>query len=162
MSRAAGTSEHAVSKACRAFLENVLQICHSVVRVERIDREWRNHLSPFSSTWLAAMVSQRKAQSLDDIAFESTLAHTNWKDLVSDDLKAIVEKDQHLVAAAVAADSVVTSLDDQARRAFVVVARQDKSIAGVIWINPVLDVALEDWLRGCREPPADWSLGSVS
>lgn len=156
---AAGTTEHPVSKACRDFLVSVLKVCHSVVKVDRIEVEWRRHLSTFSSAWLVAMVNQRKVVSLDDIGFESRLAHTPWKNLVPQELAHIVEKDQHLVAAAVATDKVVSSLDDQARRAFVIVAGKDRSIAGVLWINPVSDAALEDWLRGRRTAVAGWSLG---
>jgi hypothetical protein len=68
--------------------------------------------------------------------------------------KEAMLKDVHLIEAALAADKIVASLDDEARRLFNVA-----ELSTVVWVNPVAHH--EDcltWLADGAEPVERWLL----
>lgn len=67
-----------------------------------------------------------------------------------------VVKDLHLIEAALAADRIVISLDDNARAFFRVDAAKE-----VVWVNPVDQGGHAIcWLRQGANPVDEWKLGT--
>jgi hypothetical protein len=66
-----------------------------------------------------------------------------------------VQKDLHLVEAALASDKIVVSLDDRAAAQLCVEATQD-----VVWVNAVAEGGHAIyWLRNGANPVEEWKLG---
>jgi len=148
------TADHPTSTACRDFLLSVLAICHRAVLTSEIAQEWRRHASPFSSEWLAAMVSRRKAVHV------STESGAGIEEAISSSGESpsgqtAMRKDRHLIDAALATDRRIVSLDETARRQFGQLATAAANLRKIVWVNP--DCAQEGplvWLRsGARLEP---------
>ena len=99
----------------RAVLVAVLTICHRAVTSPQLEREYATHASAFGTRWLSAM--QRKGKVGGVLAAETKRAR-RWKQsaaLTSPKQKAALEKDLHLVLAAMEADGVVVSCETHVR-----------------------------------------------
>jgi len=144
--RAAGQSDHPTSHRCRAFLDEVLRICHKAVVSGSAATEWRRHSSRFSLAWQAAMASRGKLMYEDPPPVADLRTAVDALTAAADQVAAT--KDLHLVEAALAADYVVASLDDRARRVFALVSKDVAALRAVAWANPSLDDrAVLLWLR---------------
>ena len=62
IARAAGRTDHPISKACRDFLEDVLKICHHVVLTKETSEEWKRHQSKFTLLWRSSMFARKKVE----------------------------------------------------------------------------------------------------
>ena len=110
-------SMHPTSRSCREFLLAVLEICHHVVMTYPIKEEWDKHQSGFARRWRLSMVARKKLEvvqieenySLEE-QFSQLAAHPR--------VLAIMDKDRHLIEAALASDKRVASLDDEVRTYF--------------------------------------------
>jgi hypothetical protein len=157
VARSAGTTEHPTSQLCRQFLNAMLTICHKVVMTDDIGREWRNHGSGYSISWLAAMQRRRKLLRVAPSEEHSRLINAQ---LAAADLpdvrRAEIEKDLLLVLAALASDRIVASLDDRMRKLLGDLAPVSTVVGNLVWVNPATDEeAAVDWLeRGARSEPA--------
>jgi hypothetical protein len=152
--RASGESVHPVSRACREFLEHVRDICHRAVVTEAILNEWRRHQSKFASRWRLSMYASRKIVKIQIAPDRSMRRRLQRQGLTLAEKDAML-KDVHLIEAALAADKIVASLDDEARRLFNVA-----ELNTVVWVNPVAHH--EDcltWLADGAEPAERWLLG---
>ncbi len=132
--RAAGTTEHPVSSACRRALQGILEICHRVVVSEPIAEEWDRHASKFARKWQVAMKSRGKLRKGGE-----TLAPILLHGLAAED-RAIIEKDRHLLDAAFAHDRVIVTTDDKVQRALARTGNE-KMLQVVRWLNPCQDGA---------------------
>lgn len=56
-------------------------------------------------------------------------------------------KDAHLIEAALSTDSLIVSLDDEARMGFAQASKSIPRIQGIVWVNPERDRNVRDWLR---------------
>ena len=67
VARAAGDSPDGsgVAKACRDFLQAVLEICHHAVWTPEIAAEWKRHASRFSRKWRVQMAGRRKLDEVE-------------------------------------------------------------------------------------------------
>lgn len=149
VARAAGGegAEDPSSKACREFLNSVLEICHHLVFTKEVGSEWKRHRSKFARIWLRRMFARRKVEQVnvepdDDLLTAIEVAETGAL------LRRAMEKDRHLLEAAYATDGVVSSLDEEARTAFGELSVTLRRLRAVVWINPTR--AEEDPL-GCLE-----------
>jgi hypothetical protein len=117
VARSAGTAENPTSQYCRQFLAAMLAICHKVVMTDDIEKEWRNHGSRYSISWLTAMQSRRKLVRVPPSEEHNRVINAQ---LAAADLpeaqRAAIEKDLLLVVAALASDRIVASLDDRMRK----------------------------------------------
>ena len=133
--QSAGESEHPVSSACREFLKSVMRICHRIVVTRELSDEWRRHLSRFSRPWLLEMYKRDKRVSCEPRRDEGL--RTRILDAVEGETdKAAVEKDMHLIEAAMANENRVVSLDSTVRDILRVAAGSIRELRPLVWVNP--------------------------
>jgi hypothetical protein len=149
VARAAGSTENPASKRSREFLEAMRTVCHRVVMTPDIRREWRNHKSAFSISWLAAMSRRRKVvEVVVDAQREKLLVRTVLASGLGKKQKREAEKDCLLISAALAADRIVASSDVEARKLFATVAATLSDVAAVMWVDPIFEPGLPvAWLE---------------
>ncbi len=135
IARSAGKTEHPVSRSCREFLEQVLNICHHVVMTPAIRKEWKKHRSRFAATWLASMTARRKVCVVSPEADVSVVEKLKRAQVTEKD-EAVILKDVLLVEAALATDSTVASLDEEVRSLLKGFSDQWGRIRTVAWVNP--------------------------
>ena len=130
--QSAGETDHPVSSACRKALLAVLEICHRVATTERMRSEWEEHMSRFSRKWLRSMAAHRKSpQNLNppQIRLDTT-------GLSNGDCAAI-EKDLHVIAAALSADRIVITRDEAIRVTLGKTHQGANLVKSIYWINPI-------------------------
>src|ERR1700730_3874163 len=104
---AAGQTIKPASRRCRECLLVVLKISHRLVMTPPLASEWDAHQSLFAARWRAEMRSRGKIVSLTSVLHESLRSQVP--------ATGAVQKDLHLVEAALGVDRIVLSLDDNAR-----------------------------------------------
>ena len=135
IARSAGKTDHPVSKSCREFLEQVRQICHHVVMTPDIRKEWKEHRSGFTATWLASMTAKKKVCTVSPAKDVSVDEKLKQAPLTKKEAAAI-DKDLRLVEAALATDSTVASLDEEVRALLRGFSQHWGRIKSVAWVNP--------------------------
>jgi hypothetical protein len=109
--------------------------------------EWDAHQSLFAARWRAEMRSRGKIVSLTIVLNESLRSQVP--------ATGAVQKDLHLIEAALVTDRIVISLDDNARASFRVDAAKE-----VIWVNPVAEGGhVIYWLNKGASNVEEWKLG---
>jgi len=148
------TATHPKPRRLREFLAEITrQPAYALVWTEAIAAEWRRHESPFALRWRVQMASSQRIVDVDgerddDLreAIEAAIATTPKG-------ARIMEKDAHLVEAALATERTVTSCDDEARGWFARTAGGVRKLAKIVWVNPELPAeAPIEWLRGGAKP----------
>jgi len=157
VARSAGTTENPTSQQCRQFLEAMLRVCHKVVMTDDIEKEWRNHSSGYSISWLATMQRRRKLVRVapSDERSRAILAQLAAVGL-PDAWRTAIEKDLPLVAAALETDRIVASRDDRMRELLGKLGSVADAVGSLVWVNPAAsgETAVE-WLEGgARTEPA--------
>ena len=159
VAKSAGESEHLTSRACRKFLEAVLNVGHRVVMTDAIREEWHRHMSPYSRKWQTRMWGRRRVDFIEGERDEQLRQRIDGA--VTRDQKAIVAKDIHLIEAAIATDRLITSRDKRARRAFGDAADAMSELRRVVWVDPTCDGEKPiDWLQNGAQAEARRRLGS--
>jgi len=151
VARAAGSeSEHPISKYCRDFLNGVLKICHRLVMTKEILDEWKEHRSLFAMRWHSAMVAKKKVVDfIKSNVKDEDLRKEIFSAAASDRDRKEMEKDLHLIEAALATDHIVVSLDETAKECFAKAAQRVGRLGEIIWINPHQD---DDALECLKNP----------
>jgi len=147
VARAAG-GKNAVwplSKECRDFLINTLDVGHRAVLSPAVREEWKKHESSFSRQWRTMMMARKKLV-LREVGEDRHL-RAGLEQCTSNQrhLDAMM-KDVHLLEAAHATDNTVISLDDIVRDLFGVAALRVPVLREVVWVNPGKESAIA-WLR---------------
>jgi hypothetical protein len=134
--RAAGTRDATSTDArqCIDFLISVRRICHRIFLTPEIEIEWLKHRSNVASDWIVSMTKIQKVDYLKSPANDEL--RLKIQEAASESSSAIMLKDIHLIEAALLADRIIISLDDQARRHFALVSSKIKELLDVIWISP--------------------------
>jgi hypothetical protein len=152
VARAAGETDHPVSKRCRDALQAVMDICHRLVWTPQIQAEWERHESNFAKSWRAFMVRKGKLDWLDHPEDEALRQQLRGLP-VKERQRQIMEKDLHLVEAACQTDRIVLSLDKRARRQFAEACQHLKSLKNVVWVNvEQVEEDCEGWLKEGAKP----------
>jgi predicted nucleic acid-binding protein len=153
IARSAGMTQHPVSRSCREFLESFLRICHRVVMTSEVREEWKKHRSRFSTSWLASMTARRKVEVCNP-NIDPVMADKLKQARLTEKKEAAIQKDAHLLEAALATDSAVASLDEEVRSLLSGVSKHWGRIKPIVWVNPAKpdDKALS-WLSAGA--PAD-------
>ena len=153
VARAAGDAPvpDLVSGRCRAALEAAAEH-HRVAFSDHCLAEWRRHRSRFARGWLTRMFSRRKVVLLGDVADAALRAKVAACALKAAHRRA-VEKDLHLVEAALLADRTVVSRDKTVREVLRTITETVTDLRQVLWMNP--EIEEEDgagWLaRGAKD-----------
>ena len=138
---------------CRDFLKEVRSQDHKVVMTREISDEWKRHQSRFALEWRVSMDAQRKIDRINPPEDEELQAKVTTKTNKADEIEAM-EKDFHLLQAALATDQTIISLDETARGLFKRASQQVGEIRNIIWVNPDR-TAEEDpivWLQNGAPP----------
>jgi uncharacterized protein YqfA (UPF0365 family) len=161
VARAAGETEHPISRANRDLLRQVMSVCHKVVMTPDISREWKAHRSRLSFQWHAAMTARKKVFDAHQTADPDLCSRIDACPL-SKNQRAAIQKDLHLIEAGLATDQIVISADDSARRLFATVSARVGALKSVVWVNPAEEPeALQEWLKQGARPVSDWQLNAL-
>ena len=120
---------------CRDFLKEVRSQNHRVVMTRKISDEWKRHRSGFAHEWKVSMYARRK---IDRINLPE---HLELQDKITDTASneneiEVMQKDLHLLEAALVTDQTVISLDETVRQLFKRASQQVGEIQYIIWVNP--------------------------
>lgn len=130
------TSPGPTAKHCRDFLNTVLSLSHQVVMTEKIRDEWKRHASPFARRWRMSMYARRKIDRISNPPENEELRAKIVNTARSEKQSENMEKDFHLLQAALATDQTIISLDETIRRLFKRASQQVGEIRNIIWVNP--------------------------
>jgi hypothetical protein len=141
------------------FLRLVLDICHRAGVTDALEVEWHAHASKYAVKWQASMATVRKRRLLGR-GFGG-LKKRALAVAGDDAVRAIIEKDWHLVEGALEADKVIVSCDTQARHHFARAAATVADLRNLTWVDlGQCDAdAVEKWLRADAAPWPEWMLG---
>lgn len=134
---------------CRDFLLKLQRETEcSIVMPEQLKDEWERHRSLLARTWLTAMTS-RKRVIFGDVPPSTKMRREIVRAAATKKTEAdALQKDFHLVEAAIAYDKTVVSLDEEVRRLFKAAARSVVAIKKVVWVNPAEPAEKSiEWLR---------------
>lgn len=146
VARAAGTTNAPTSRNCREFLFELRDAtqCHCVFSTE-LRNEWKKHASLLSAKWLTRMYSRRRVINLAETNNDQLRTHLNncaetitgqADDARRKKVSAALEKDAHLVEAAIQTGSRVASLDDTVRGYLRICAKAHADLKRIVWVNP--------------------------
>jgi hypothetical protein len=160
IARAAGdASAHPTAERCREFLQAVLDLCHRMVLTAPIQAEWNKHQSGFARRWRTSMMARKKVE-LVEIAPHHSLEKRIGRAASSVFIAAIMEKDRHLIEAALVAEERVFSLDDRVRKHFQQHATMLREVGSVHWVNPgTAGEAAVAWLKAAARDQRSRTLG---
>ena len=143
---AAGETLRPTSFRSREFLGEVLKISHRVVVTVTLAGEWDRHQSLYAARWRAEMRTRNKVVDIADVPNEEVRSQVPSS--------RAIQKDLHLIEAALATDKVVISLDDRAQADLCVDATKE-----VTWVNAVAEGGHAIyWLRDGAPPKNEWRL----
>lgn len=148
----------------RDTLKTILTICHRVFPSPDLSDEWKRHQSRFARGWLTRMYARGKVIRREPPARDEILADIrSFHAITQLDIVAI-EKDLHLISAALAADQIVLSRDDQMAAIIRKICGDtrtltSKAVGHILWINPIADRdPLHGWLSEIGPPRPHWRL----
>ena len=140
---------------CRDFLKEVRSQDHRVVMTREISDEWKRHQSRFALEWRVSMDARRKIERINPPEDEELQDKVTNTASYQNEFEAM-EKDFHLLHAALATDQTVISLDETIRWLFKRASQQVGEIRNIIWVNP--DRTAEEhpivWLQNGAPPEA--------
>ena len=146
---------------CRDFLKEVMSQDHRVVMTREISDEWKRHQSRFAFEWRVSMDARRRIDRIDppeDNELRDKVTNTTSNE---DEIGAM-EKDFHLLQAALVTGQTIISLDETVRVLFKRVSQQVGEIRNIIWVNP--DRTAEEhpiaWLRNGAPAEAERRLSA--
>jgi hypothetical protein len=154
-------SMHPTSRHCREFLQAVLTICHRAVMTRPIKQEWDKHQSNIARRWRLSMVARKKLEFLQ-IDKSSSLEEQFSQLVTRPRVLAILEKDRHLIEAALASDNRVASLDEEVRAHLKEHNDRLPELRLICWVNPdTTDEDACDWLRAGAPVERSRTLGNL-
>jgi hypothetical protein len=161
---AEGATDPAPANA-RDALKAILSICHRVCDSTDLREERKRHQSKFAKLWFTQMHARRKVVVCEPHPCNDILADIRSFHSTTQSDIAAVEKDIHLIAAALATDRTVLSGDNRVAVAIRKVCTDTRTVtskaaADVLWINPITDRdALHAWLSEMGPAQQHWRLG---
>jgi hypothetical protein len=100
-----------------------------------LEREWDVHQSKFARMWRVSMISKGLIYRVADESHRRVTNAVIACGFSPSEMRA-VQKDFHLVRAALATDRTVISRDDEAKRLFSVACSSVAELRRIIWMNP--------------------------
>ena len=131
---------------CRDFLKAVRSQNHRVVMTRETSDEWKRHQSRFALEWRVSMDARRKIDRINPSEDEELQDKVTNTVSDEDEIEAM-QKDFHLLQAALATDQTITSLDETVRQLFKRASQSVGEIRNIIWVNPD---------RTAEEQPIAW------
>jgi hypothetical protein len=153
----------------RDTFKAILALCHRVCLSPDLSEEWKHHQSRFANLWLTKMYARRKVVLCEPPSCRHLVDDIRSFHLTTELDIAAVEKDIHLVAAALTtAHRTILSWDTHVVRAIRKVCADtkiitSKAIAPMLWINPIADHdSVQAWLSETGPAQPHWPLGVSS
>ena len=137
VARASGseTATHPRAEHCRDFLSTVLSLSYRIVMTQKINNEWKNHQSRFARRWRVSMDARKKIDRINPPEGKELQTKITTTTNNADEIE-LMEKDFHLLQAALATDQTIVSLDETVRGHFKRASQQVGEIRHIIWVNP--------------------------
>jgi len=149
-----------VSSPCRAVLEAILEARHRIALDAEGLREWKKHRSSYARGWLVRMFARKLALLLGDVREEQLRERIRESAAKLSDRRAL-EKDCHLVEAALQADRVVISRDEVVRNLFRQGCSRVEELRAILWANPERgEEGTVEWVRAGAKPEKGRRLGA--
>lgn len=109
-------------------------------------KEWKKHRSKYARLWYVQMLARKKVHVVkcepNDLCLKLKVLG------VSEQAYGIMEKDAHLISAALVSDGLILALDDAARHQFGAVSVRLRVLRKIMWLNPALEQdECETWLQ---------------
>ena len=154
-------AEDPTSTRCREFLRTVLNVCHRLVETSEIAEERERHLSRFFRTWLVHMNGPKKVDDLGPVENPALRRRIRKRlRLKAKEYQALL-KDIFLIEAALVADKIVISREQEARRLLSQAAQELQEVRDITWINPDdLEFDCIAWLEQGAKPVKERFLGA--
>ena len=153
----------------RNALKAILDICHRVCLSSDLSEEWKRHQSRYSRRWLTQMYANRKVVTCEPPSCKHLVEDIRSFHLTTESDIAAVEKDIHLIAAALTTSHrTILSWDNRVAAVIRKVCVDtktvtNKAVAPVLWINPIADHdSLRAWLSETGPAQPHWPLGIAS
>ena len=148
VARASGseTATHPRAKHCRDFLNAVLSLNYRMAMTEQISNEWKSHQSRFARRWRVSMDARKKIDRINPPEYAELQDKVTNTANNEDEIEAL-QKDFHLLQAALVTDQTIISLDETIRGLFKQASQQVGEIRDIIWVNPD---------RTAKEQPIAW------
>lgn len=126
------------SRACRDFLNTILNKKYQVIMSEQLWGEWKRHESRYAIFWMKAMTDKgrllrRAIETNEDIRNKIRSSIEVKKDPT---ILLIVMKDMHLIETALVSDNTIISLDEQVRGHFKRASFTAEELKIIVWVNP--------------------------
>lgn len=146
---------------CRDCLKGVMTQNHRIVMTRKISNEWKRHQSRFALEWRMSMDARRRVDRIDPPEYDELQDKvTNTAD--NKDEIEVMQKDLHLLEAALATDKTIISLDETIHTLFAQASQRVGEIRDIIWVNP--DRTTEEqpitWLQNGAPPEAHRQLSN--
>ena len=141
----------------RRFLIALYDAPHIVGFTTELEQEWNKHSARFARSWLKSMRSKGRVLRLSPQPI-ANLRDRTLATAASDNIYDAMEKDWHLVEAALDTDRKIASSDDKARNYYVNAAASVRRLRPIVWVNPATE-DLADWVANADPEGADKRLG---
>ena len=138
VARAAGGegATASVSISCTEFLETFRDECsHRIVMTPELSAEWDEHQSKFAAGWLKSMIARKRFDYVKSPANQALRDEIEGT-AISDNEIEDMQKDFHLLEAALATDQTIISLDETIRQLFARATQHVGEIRDIVWVNP--------------------------
>lgn len=159
IARAASPSKSPVPGRCFDFLVTLRECKHKVVFSDELWQEWLGNRSGHAWRWMRTMRARKLVDRIPDPRDPFLREKIGRFAETTADLE-VMNKDVHLLEAALATDRIVTSKDDQAQECFEEMCHGIGEIREVVWANPVSENdACKGWLKRGAPPDPQRQLG---
>lgn len=138
VARAAGGEEAAVSVSisCTEFLEIFRNECpHHVVMTPELSEEWEENQSKFAATWLRSMIVRKRFDYVEPPVNQALRDEIEGTAISENEIEDM-QKDFHLLEAALATDQNIVSLDETIRQLLARASQHVGVIRDIVWVNP--------------------------
>ena len=155
----AGSKDPPAERAARVrlFLTALFKTPHFVGFTKELEQEWRKHSARFATLWLRTMRSKGRVLRLSPQPI-ANLRDRTLATAASGNIYDAMEKDWHLVEAALDTDRKIASSDDKARNYYANAAASVRRLRPIVWVNPATE-DLADWVVNADPEGAEKRLG---
>lgn len=140
-----------LSVICRDLLIAIRSKHRVLVMAREISAEWLKHASPFAIKWWRIMVTENKVAyiRLDEWAdvWVEIEACTSGKGMIAKEQLRGMQKDFHLIRAALQTDKTIISRDNKARRPYSLACASVEQLRDILWMDAQSDRVVE-WIQG--------------
>ncbi|MBL8161507.1 MAG: hypothetical protein JNJ61_05925 [Anaerolineae bacterium] len=144
---------HPTPKLCRDFLNEVLKLGHIIIMTDDLFAEWNRHGLPTKSllgkspSWYVMMERKGRVRRVLGNTVRPELRQAVFAVLEAN-AQETVNKDMHLIEAALLADEIVVSKEVKVRKHFRNAALRLAELQVIVWVNPAVpEEGCITWLR---------------